>query len=88
MPLSCLHSRLLQHLVEPVRVVRLCMHVGFPRNMRRMIVCNLQTMSLMTLYLQTRYVLTQYLLTLYSLTQYLLSRYLLYWQYISWPCNG
>ena len=35
-------SRLLLYLdnVEPVRVVRLCLHVGFSRLMRRIIVCH------------------------------------------------
>ena len=32
-------SRLLLYLVEPVRVVRLCLRVGFSRLMRRIIVC-------------------------------------------------
>ena len=32
-------SRLLLYRVEPVRVVRLCLRVGFSRLMRRIIVC-------------------------------------------------
>ena len=39
-------TRLLLDLVEPVRVVRLCMRVGFPRFMRRIIVCTVNPTDL------------------------------------------